>query len=173
MRRSLLGVTLGTALVAGFGAACGSSETASNPTATHTTATAMPTAAAPSPTPEARPTGLPRASADDPAISVLHLIVAHDKSLLGKRKSLTRSAEAAKQRAEEARARVVNGEDFAAIASQYSDEPRAAEGKGSPLKFRYKDAVKAFADAAFALNPGEVSPVTQTPSGFQVIKRIE
>lgn len=168
---------VGIALLAFSGTACGvgGADSHRKPQATAAQATAMPTAAAvvAASVPETTHTARTRAGPDDPAISIQQLIVAYDKSLLGRRKNLTRTQAEAKQLAEKARARAAQGEDFAALAVEYSDEPRAAEGQGSPLKFRRKDAVKAFADAAFALKTGEISPVVQTPAGFQIIKRTE
>jgi parvulin-like peptidyl-prolyl isomerase len=101
------------------------------------------------------------------------LVVSHKDSPLGKHHKIARTKEEAKRRAEAALARAKRGEDFAKLVAEFSDEPGAAERQGKFGRFRYKDAIKPFADAAFALKAGELSGVVETGFGYHVIRRTE
>jgi peptidyl-prolyl cis-trans isomerase C len=71
---------------------------------------------------------------------------------------------------EDIRARAAAGEDFTALASTYSQDPGSAQ-RGGDLGFFARGAMVApFETAAFALQPGEVSPVVRTDFGYHVIK---
>lgn len=76
-------------------------------------------------------------------------------------------------RAEELRGRILAGEDFEALARQYSQDPGSASNGGDLGFFGRTDMVEPFADAAFALDEGEVSEVVQTPMGYHVIRTEE
>ena len=66
-------------------------------------------------------------------------------------------------------ARRLSGEDFAALAKSYSQDPSA--GDGGDLGWFSKGAmVPEFEEAAFALQPGQISDVIQTQFGFHIIK---
>lgn len=111
--------------------------------------------------------------ADEPfEIAAAHLLVMH-KDSRGASKAITRTREEAKARAEEALARIRAGEDFGAIVEEYTDEPGGAERRGELGRFTRGMMVKPFADAAFALEVGEVSEVVESSFGFHVIKRTE
>ncbi len=58
--------------------------------------------------------------------------------------------------------------DFAALAKQYSEDATAAEG-GDLGYFPRGQIFKPLEDAAFALEPGELSDVVETPSGLHII----
>ncbi|MGD8394463.1 MAG: peptidyl-prolyl cis-trans isomerase [Candidatus Eiseniibacteriota bacterium] len=64
------------------------------------------------------------------------------------------------------------GADFAELARQYSEGPSAPNG-GALGTFGRGRMVPAFEEAAFALEPGEVSDVVETPFGFHIILRTE
>jgi peptidyl-prolyl cis-trans isomerase C len=60
--------------------------------------------------------------------------------------------------------------DFAQLAAQYSEEPGAAERGGDLGYFSTGDMIPQFEDAAFRLQPGEVSDLIETPFGIHIIK---
>lgn len=73
----------------------------------------------------------------------------------------------------ELRERIVNGEKFSTLAILYSEDPASAL-RGGELGLRYKqELAPAFADAALALKPGQVSPIVETEFGFHIIQLIE
>ncbi len=66
-----------------------------------------------------------------------------------------------------------HGADFAEMAKKYSDDPATAS-KGGDLGFvKRGEFYPAFEAAAYALKPGQVSNVVETPAGFHIIKLIE
>lgn len=78
--------------------------------------------------------------------------------------------EKAKAKAEEVRKRAAGGEEFAALATENSEDP-GSKDSGGDLGFFTKDRmVEPFADAAFGLKVGEVSGVVETQFGYHVIK---
>lgn len=79
---------------------------------------------------------------------------------------------AAKARAEEALKAVRTGQDFAAVARQYSQDGSAQRGGDLGFVPRGQTA-PAFENVAFALQPGQISDVVESPFGFHVIKMIE
>jgi hypothetical protein len=75
-----------------------------------------------------------------------------------------------RQEAEALRRRAADGEDFARLASEHSQEPGTTEMGGELGYFPRGMMVEPFEDAVFRLQPGQIAPVTQTPFGFHVIK---
>jgi hypothetical protein len=71
--------------------------------------------------------------------------------------------------AEELRARAVAGEPFDELAREYSQDPGSAVRGGDLGFFGRGRMVQPFEDAAFALQPGEVSPVVESPFGYHII----
>jgi hypothetical protein len=72
--------------------------------------------------------------------------------------------------AEEIRQRAVEGEDFSELARRYSEDPGSAPRGGDLGWFEPGAMVQPFEEAAFRLQPGEVSPVTETLFGLHIIK---
>jgi peptidyl-prolyl cis-trans isomerase C len=66
------------------------------------------------------------------------------------------------------------GGDFAALSKQYSKDPGAAQQGGDLGWFKKDEMVPEFADAAFALQPGQTDPTpVHTQFGWHVIQVLE
>lgn len=72
--------------------------------------------------------------------------------------------------AEQLRAQVTGGADFAALARRHSADPGSAAQGGDLGFFGRGRMVQPFEDAAFAAQPGQVTPVVESPFGYHVIR---
>jgi hypothetical protein len=105
-------------------------------------------------------------------IGASHILVAYRGATRAK-PTVTRSKEEARALAQRlATAAHQPGTDFAKLARDSSDGPTGVEGGALP-KFGRQQMVKPFSDAAFALQPGQISDVVETNFGFHIIKRTE
>jgi len=89
------------------------------------------------------------------------------------RPEITRTRGEACLRALEARSQLQGGETFADVVKTYSDEPGAGTREGTVGTIKRSDVVPPFADAAFELQPGELSHVVETEFGYHLILRTE
>ncbi|MDX1568574.1 MAG: peptidylprolyl isomerase, partial [Longimicrobiales bacterium] len=72
--------------------------------------------------------------------------------------------------AREIRQRVDAGEDFAALAQEYSDDPGSAARGGALGTFGRGRMVPSFEEAAFDLGEGEISEPVESPYGLHIIQ---
>lgn len=79
---------------------------------------------------------------------------------------------AARSRIEKAHRRVVGGDDFAAVATEVSDGPNAANG-GDLGFFAQDSMVPVLANAAFALDVGEISDIIESQFGFHIVQILD
>ena len=75
--------------------------------------------------------------------------------------------------AREAYSRVTGGEEFATVARELSTDTGTAGNGGELGWFTREEMVAPFADAAFAMKPGEISEPVQSEFGWHVIKAEE
>ncbi|MVN21659.1 peptidylprolyl isomerase [Mucilaginibacter arboris] len=79
----------------------------------------------------------------------------------------------ARDKAEGLRERVKKGEDFATLATLYSQDPGSAPAGGDLGFFDRSTMVKEFTAMAFKLKAGDISPVFETEHGFHFLQVIE
>ena len=77
--------------------------------------------------------------------------------------------DAALKKAEEVLAKAKAGEDFAALAAEYGEDPGQDPNAG--YVFPKGTMVQVFEDAAFSLEPGQMSDIVQSTYGYHIIKR--
>lgn len=78
--------------------------------------------------------------------------------------------EGARQRAEEVLRRVRAGEDFAALAREFSTDPGSKDEGGELGWFGRGQMIPAFEQAAFSLQPGQTSDIVETQYGSHIIQ---
>lgn len=67
-------------------------------------------------------------------------------------------------------ARAKKGEDFAALAKEYTEDPGSKDNGGLYENFPKGAMVKPFEDAAFSLPVGEISDIIETRYGYHILK---
>lgn len=95
------------------------------------------------------------------AVKLAHILLTYQPSV--------RVDDSVKQLAAELRQRILDGADFAVIASRNSSGDAGANG-GELGYVSRDDVVPEFARAAFNLSEGDISGVVRTPFGYHVIK---
>ncbi len=74
------------------------------------------------------------------------------------------------EEAQDLRQQILDGADFAKLAREHSDDQQSAR-RGGDLGFMSReDFVRAYAEAAYNLEPGEVSEVVESEFGYHIIK---
>ncbi len=112
------------------------------------------------------PEDVAKAYAEDKTASVRHIL------LLAQGKTDAEKAEARKK-IEEILAKAKAGEDFAALAKQYSEDPGSKDNGGLYEDFGRGAMVKPFEDAAFSVPVGELSGIVETTYGFHILKVVD
>jgi len=80
--------------------------------------------------------------------------------------------ESRRQRAEAALAKLKNGDEFAQVAAEFSDAADALQGG----KLDWRPATQLptkFSEMLQPMEPGELTPIIQSPSGFHILKLLE
>ena len=81
--------------------------------------------------------------------------------------------EAIRKKAEDILSRAQSGEDFAALAKEYSEDPGSKDKGGLYEDFGRGVMVKPFEDAAFNLPLGSISDIVETQYGYHIIKVLD
>ncbi|SFA81370.1 foldase protein PrsA [Lentibacillus halodurans] len=72
--------------------------------------------------------------------------------------------------AKEVKSKLDEGEDFAKLAEEYSNDPGSAENGGELDYFSVGDMVPEFEDAAYSMDVDEISDPVESENGFHIIK---
>ena len=105
-------------------------------------------------------------------ISARHILISFDYDDDASDDDIKNAKEAAKKEAESLIERIKNGEDFIALAKEYSDDEGSKEDGGNLGYFNTGEMVKEFEEAAYALNVNEYTtkPVEST-YGYHIIMK--
>lgn len=88
-------------------------------------------------------------------------------------KASAEELEQARQKVEQLRRQVLAGADFAELAAKHSDDPLAQDNRGDLGWFKKEDMDPDFAQAAFALKPGQLSGAVKSRFGYHLIKVLD
>ncbi len=103
---------------------------------------------------------------EDKTASVIHILLMtqgkSDSAKIEIRKKMEVILERAKQ-----------GEDFAKLVEEYSEDPGSKNNGGLYKDFGRGDMVKPFEDAAFSVPIGEISDIIETRFGYHILKVID
>lgn len=105
-------------------------------------------------------------TAGDKTASVRHIL------LLTQGKTEAEKAEARKK-IEDILVKAKAGEDFAALAKEYSEDPGSKDNGGLYENFGRGQMVKPFEDAAFSVPVGQISGVVETTYGYHIIQVVD
>ncbi len=105
-------------------------------------------------------------TAGDKTATVRHIL------LLTQSKSDSEKAEARKK-IEDILAKAKAGEDFAALAKQYSEDPGSKDNGGLYEDIVRGQMVKPFEDAAFSVPVGQISGVVETDYGYHILQIVD
>lgn len=101
------------------------------------------------------------------SVACSHILLMHADS---DRSTAERTKEEAETQINDLKAQIADGGDFAELAREHSDCPSGQDG-GELGTFGKGQMVKAFEDAAFAMEVGETSDVVETDFGYHLIQR--
>ncbi len=127
------------------------------------------------PLPQQAPPAALRPKADNDArVTASHILIGYQGAAGAVGEGAGRSKDQAKQLATQILgiAKAPNA-DFEALAKKHSDDPGSASNGGKLGTFGRDAMVKPFSDAAFELQPGQVSDLVETQFGFHIIKRTQ
>jgi cyclophilin family peptidyl-prolyl cis-trans isomerase len=102
-------------------------------------------------------------------VKVRHILVSYQGA---EGSSQTRTKEEARTLVQSVFNKAQDGEEFAELARKYSDSDSAKDG-GLIGEIARNMTIPAFEQVSFSLRVNEISNVTPTPTGFQIVKRIE
>ena len=71
------------------------------------------------------------------------------------------------------RNRIINGEDFAQLAKEFSEDPGSNQNGGDLGYMARGNFVREFEEVAFTLNPDEISDVVKTQFGYHIIQMMD
>jgi parvulin-like peptidyl-prolyl isomerase len=106
-----------------------------------------------------------------PTIVARHIIIEYHGARVAS-PALERTREEARDLAAELRDRVVAGEKFEELVTQYSSGPEREKG-GSLGSIPLDKLSRSFSEPVPELEVGEVAPVLESPFGFHVLQRTE
>jgi len=105
-----------------------------------------------------------KAANNEPEVHLRHLVFLFKDA---KDEAAVKSTE---DKAEGALARIKKGEDFGAVVADVSDDP-VTKARGGDFGWRTRPELgKEYADLAFAMKTGDVSPLIKTAVGWHIIK---
>jgi peptidyl-prolyl cis-trans isomerase SurA len=99
-------------------------------------------------------------------VNVAHLLVKCDEN------ANPADTLAAYKKAMDIRKRILKGEDFGKLATEFSDDPSAKQNKGDIGYFTVFQTVYPFESAAYNTKPGDVSMPVRTVFGYHLVKGI-